>query len=265
MDSKYENAPYNDDESRTSGEYEKAAFLNSQYMRESRQKRQMMWLTFINLFVFVVSAMTLVCAIFSQRSTSSHSVAKLMDQFDIYSPAMHVVEYHHRKFELAQPINASKYVGITHETENAWVDIAELPDQMITLEDFPKLQKPATSLRVTNPKTGETGYRVGLEVFHQLSCLNMIRIATYPDYHLKMEWSDENDSPEHVREHLDDCIETLRMSLMCMSDVNVFTFHDTPGREQEGAVPDYGSHHVCRNFDGIKRWALENAMPETVV
>ena len=77
-----------------------------------------------------------------------------------------------------------------------------VPDQMVSMDDFPKLQKPEDSLKVTNPKTGETGYRVGLEVFHQLHCLNLLRMATYPDYYTKVEWSDTNDKPEVVRAHL---------------------------------------------------------------
>jgi hypothetical protein len=46
---------------------------------------------------------------------------------------------------------------------------------------------------------------------------------------------------------------------MCLSDVNVFTFHDVPGKE--GAWPNYESHHVCRNFDNIKKWANDIAIP----
>lgn len=57
-------------------------------------------------------------------------------------------------------------------------------------------------MEVTNPKTGETGYRVGLEVFHQLHCLNLLRMATYPEYYTKLWWSDTNDKPEKVRTHL---------------------------------------------------------------
>ncbi|KAF2187882.1 hypothetical protein K469DRAFT_568210 [Zopfia rhizophila CBS 207.26] len=203
--------------------------------------------------------MILVCAVFSQRSTSSHSAAKLMDQFGIYSPAMHVVEYEHVKFEMPKPLNSSKYVGITDDVENAWMDITYLPDQMVTDEGIKKLQKPLDSLKVTDPKTGEKGYRVGLEVFHQLHCLNLLRMATYPEYYTKLWWSDTNDKPERVRGHLDHCIEILRMNLMCFADVNVFTFHEMPGRE--GPWPDYESHHVCRNFEQVRQWALDNAMP----
>jgi hypothetical protein len=50
---------------------------------------------------------------------------------------------------------------------------------------------------------------------------------------------------------------------MCLSDVNVFTFHEQEG--MEGYWPDYNSHHVCRNFDRIRDYAKEHAMPEADV
>jgi hypothetical protein len=42
---------------------------------------------------------------------------------------MHVVEYHKQKFELPNPLNSSKYVGVTDIVENAWMDVTyrELP------------------------------------------------------------------------------------------------------------------------------------------
>ena len=90
-------------------------------------------------------------------------------------------------------------------------------------------------------------------------------MSTYPEYYPKIWWSDTNDKPERVRGHLDHCIEILRMNLMCLSDINVFTFHKLPGREKEGYWPDYESQHVCRNFEDIKKWANDNAMPEADV
>ena len=115
---------------------------------------------------------------------------------------MHIVEYEHVQFQLPNPLNSSVYVGTSDATEKAWVDIAYLPDQMVSMEDFSKLGKPADSLKVTDLKSGETGYRVGLEVFHQLHCLNMLRMATYPENHSKLWWSDMNDDDESVRAHL---------------------------------------------------------------
>lgn len=68
---------------------------------------------------------------------------------------------------------------------------------MVREDDFSKLQKPTDSLKVSDPKTGETGYRAGLEVFHQLRCLNMLRMATYPNYS-----SNANGTPDKARAQL---------------------------------------------------------------
>lgn len=105
---------------------ENAAFLNTSYLKdsESARRRNYVYLTLFNLFIFTLSMLSLICAVMSQKDSSSHSAAKLMDQFDIFSPAMHEVEYSHTKYSLAKPLNSSKYVGTTEEVENAWMDIA---------------------------------------------------------------------------------------------------------------------------------------------
>ncbi|KAF2127618.1 hypothetical protein P153DRAFT_343832 [Dothidotthia symphoricarpi CBS 119687] len=245
-------------------DYEATALLPTPHLLQSAQKRRTMAiLTLLNLFVFTISMLSLMCTIMAQKDPSGHSAAKLMDQFGIYSPAMHIVSHTSRKFALPSPLNSSKYVGITDEVENAWMDIAYLPDQMVPLQDFPKLRKPASAMQVTDPRTGETGYRVGLEVFHQLHCLNLLRMSTYPEYYREVEWSDISEPREKVRAHLDHCIEILRLNLMCFADVNVFTFHEQEGRE--GYWPDYETEHVCRNFEGVKEWANMHAMPEADV
>lgn len=40
------------------------------------------------------------------------------------APAMHQIEYSHTKFSFANPLNSSKYVGISDDVDNAWMDIA---------------------------------------------------------------------------------------------------------------------------------------------
>ncbi|KAF1850790.1 uncharacterized protein K460DRAFT_361559, partial [Cucurbitaria berberidis CBS 394.84] len=194
---------YADSESSSQSDQENAAFLNTLYQKqESQRRRNYAYLTLFNLFLFTLSMLSLITAVMTQKDDSGHSTAKLMDKFGIFSPAMHIVEYKQEQFKLPNPLNSSKYVGITDDVENAWMDIAYLPDQMVSKSDFPKLQKPADSLQVTDPRTGETGYRVGLEVFHQLHCLNLLRMSTYPEYYPKIWWSDTNDEPQRVRAHL---------------------------------------------------------------
>jgi hypothetical protein len=57
---------------------------------------------------------------------------------------------------------------------------------MITPEELDIIDMPKTSLKVKHPKTGVEGYRVGLEVFHQLHCINLLRRATYKEYYTEL-------------------------------------------------------------------------------
>lgn len=54
---------------------------------------------------------------------------------------------------------------------------------MILPEQLDKIGMPDTHLKVKHPKTGVEGYRVGLEVFHQLHCINLLRQVTYKDWY----------------------------------------------------------------------------------
>ena len=54
---------------------------------------------------------------------------------------------------------------------------------MISEADLQKLDMPRSSLKVKHPRTGAKGYRVGVEVFHQLHCINLLRRVTYKEYY----------------------------------------------------------------------------------
>lgn len=78
-------------------------------------------------------------------------------------------------------------------------------DIMITEEERVKLGLSPDSLRVQNPKTGEWGYRAGVELFHQLHCLNLLRQALHKDYYENPELGGDiadADSPEDLFGHL---------------------------------------------------------------
>lgn len=57
---------------------------------------------------------------------------------------------------------------------------------MITPEELKRIDMPESSLKVKHPETGVEGYRVGLEVFHQLHCINLLRQVTYKDYYMEL-------------------------------------------------------------------------------
>lgn len=77
---------YNDAESISQmSDSENTSFLNTQYLKEdSQRRRNYVYLTLFNLFIFTLSMLSLICAVMSQKDDSGHSAAKLMDQFDVF-------------------------------------------------------------------------------------------------------------------------------------------------------------------------------------
>jgi hypothetical protein len=78
---------YNDSTSpsRDVSDFENASLLNTNYQKqETQRRRNYVWLTLANLFIFTLSMLSLICAVMSQKDTSGYSAAKLMDQFGIF-------------------------------------------------------------------------------------------------------------------------------------------------------------------------------------
>lgn len=101
----------------------------------------------------------------------------------------------------------------------------------------------------TSPILQDPGYYVViLDVFHELHCLNMIRKRLY--------WDDSKPMPETLSMvHMDHCIDNLRQSVMCSSDVTPISHAWYP--KYEAVLPETGMMHTCRDFDAIRDWARE--------
>ncbi|KAK0646371.1 hypothetical protein B0T16DRAFT_160119 [Cercophora newfieldiana] len=192
------------------------------------------------------------------------SESGFLDQISTWSPLFPAVKYEPVKFDLT-PIpkaRGSPYIGYGPEVDKAWDYIAnDIGDIMITEEERMQLGLSPDSLKIQHPKTGEWGYRAGVEVFHQLHCLNLLRQALYKDeYYSKKEIGGDvgdADGPEDLNGHLDHCIEALRQNLMCHGDVSVFTFRKFPEFYDQGIEdewPDFEVNHMCRNFEMLRKW-----------
>lgn len=83
---------------------------------------------------------------------------------------------------------------------HAPADIGQVGDHWIPKSALSKLGSPATSLKATNTRTGEEGYRVGIEVFHQLHCVNLLRKVAYKDYYESLD-GEFAAGPEALRAH----------------------------------------------------------------
>jgi hypothetical protein len=62
--------------------------------------------------------------------------------------------------------------------------------------------------------------------------------------------------------HLDHCIETLRLVLMCHADTTPGLMVDDP-ESPLGVSTDFSAHRQCRNFEGIREWTRENQIVPT--
>lgn len=195
-----------------------------------------------------------------------------------YSPAIEdgIVEYYDTDFD-NMFAHKTKYRGPpTPELEAAWDQIWNLGGVEVPLDGPSRLGKSSDKLiHVDNDKN--RGYSGMLEVFHQLHCLNLIRQYTWRDYYDEnlREWLDEGDnhlmvdlnvSAHHSvgdRMHVDHCIETLRLQLMCNADMTpMLVFEDDS--IAFGSRADFNVHHKCRSWEKLVEWQRTNTPDKDV-
>jgi hypothetical protein len=162
----------------------------------------------------------------------------------------------HHGWEYVQ-INNCPWLRVVRQADM----MCTVPDTMISRDEMIKMGlNPDGALEITDPRTGKHGYRVAVEVFHQLHCLNLLRQNNYKSYYRPM-GGDTADEPDDLSGHIDHCIDALRQFVMCQGDVNVFSFRFPFG--DGDPWPDYTTPHVCRNFESIRNWAIEHGVPKT--
>ncbi|OTB06921.1 hypothetical protein M426DRAFT_318631 [Hypoxylon sp. CI-4A] len=178
-------------------------------------------------------------------------------KYSAWSPAASAVKYETQHFDLP-PVVEGQYIGKGDDVDAAWDAISAIGDTMISREEMIKLGlDPGSSLAITDPD-GNPGYRVAVEVFHQLHCLNLMRQNVYKDYYSPL--GGDTSAPKHdLQGHLDHCIDALRQFVMCQSDIGVFSFN-FPFNDGD-PWPNYSTPHTCRNFNSIKQWAIDHTVP----
>ncbi|KAH7418596.1 hypothetical protein BKA64DRAFT_204128 [Cadophora sp. MPI-SDFR-AT-0126] len=222
-------------------------------LTQPRRKFSIKWMWLIHAALLSMSFTMFVGAFFTRASTLEH-----VRKFSAYSPAAKAVEYQRVKFNATMG-EGSPYVGKGPEVDKAWHAISyDIGDQVITDEELEIIGMPKSHLRAKNPKTGVEGYRVGLEVFHQLHCINLLRQVTYKEHYMEVGNGNFAGTPEDLQMHTDHCLEILRMNVECNADVGVFTFYMMDGDPLPW--PELNSFHQCRNFDRVKEWAIDNSV-----
>ncbi|KAK6811552.1 hypothetical protein RU639_012697 [Aspergillus parasiticus] len=149
----------------------------------------------------------------------------------------------------------------TNQTEAAWNKLFMAPAINIPETKLPLLNRSSTVSWLRTPKKRGDGYVGYLEVFHQLHCLHMIRLQIY-----QKEYEEEFGYPASQFEsqdtavtstHIDHCLETLRLNMMCTADVTpvLIVADDTAPL---GRYVDFNTMQKCRNFWDIRAWVDQN-------
>ncbi|RDW72844.1 hypothetical protein BP6252_06751 [Coleophoma cylindrospora] len=175
-----------------------------------------------------------------------------------YTPAQSAIKYEIQHFDLP-PVPKGPYIGKGPEVDAAWNYITnDIGDTMVSREEMIQMNlDPEGTLEITDPATGKKGYRVAVEVFHQLHCLDLLRQNNYKEHYAPL-GGDVSESKHHLFGHLDHCIDALRQFVMCQGDLNVFAFR-FPFNDGD-PWPDYTTPHVCRNYDSIRQWAVDHTV-----
>ncbi|KAE9391567.1 hypothetical protein BT96DRAFT_797233, partial [Gymnopus androsaceus JB14] len=155
------------------------------------------------------------------------------------APAQEAVKHEVKTFIDASK-HKTKYQGLTEEVDQAWVDLYQKTLLQIPKSEAAKL--PNQTYPIVDDPDGY--YIAGLDVFHQLHCLNAVCKVLNKDHYNYT--SGLNDI------HVYHCVDSICQSLMCGADiaVNVWQWDYKVGHViGRGTIA-----HSCRNFEKIREW-----------
>lgn len=184
---------------------------------------------------------------------------------NLYSPAQDTISYQVTTFESG--FHGSLYTGSpTPETDARWKELYRVGNSRISKSEAAQLPN-----KTIAAVAGEDDYLVVISVFHDLHCLDRLRQSLW--YFYDDGWNETWNPFTAARpasfaadglngiEHLDHCINILRQSLQCFSDVSPYVFQWDEASGEVGAYANVA--HTCRNFDDVRNWALDRTYTGT--
>ncbi|KAI1436987.1 hypothetical protein GGR50DRAFT_158342 [Xylaria sp. CBS 124048] len=171
------------------------------------------------------------------------SYALVKSDVEYIGPAEIPVEMQSYRFQTGVRESTPFFGPPNATTDAAWGTILNAGLIKLTPAQADTLSAP-TAVNQDDPTT----YVGILEVFHQLHCLNLLRLRAFATDEEK-QFADPG--------HTEHCFEYIRQSLMCLADVNIapISFNE---RKREYAI-HWDATRQCRNFEKIHAWARDEA------
>ncbi|KAJ7305606.1 hypothetical protein DFH08DRAFT_976170 [Mycena albidolilacea] len=210
-------------------------------------------------------SLVILVAVFLQRPSQAACGMPLGSQKVLYSPALSAVEHEVQVYHLGFPGDLSPFqMHSSPELDQMWSDLYNCEILQITKEEATHLPNK------THAIPGDPGHYIAeLDVFHNLHCLNRVRMALDSDYYSDWRISTSNNyipTQKSAAGHVAHCIDWLRQSIMCHADTSVIVWQ-WDARANASLVKGNVAH-TCRKFDKITEWAkqrvLVNAYDPTV-
>ncbi|KAL1311487.1 hypothetical protein AAFC00_001612 [Neodothiora populina] len=222
--------------------------------------------TALNVLVFVLSlwlfAMSMIS--FGQGPQGSRERNHFLKQTSEHSPLLDLIDIPMRTVRLNGTFLEARPVSIfrqppSPEVDAAWARIETQAPIAISYADVVAQGKdPAMAAKFPESfGLGSDAYIGRVDVFHQIHCLNRLRMHLQGNYDYYYGKPDSNNRYHEL--HVSHCVYMLLQNLMCTANVDVYphTWLDA----QQNAFPDFSINHKCRDFEAILQWHDDNSIP----
>ncbi|KAJ7471286.1 hypothetical protein B0H11DRAFT_2041105 [Mycena galericulata] len=211
------------------------------------------------LGLLACETVALAFAIFAIFHRAAHTTCTvpLASNRVLYSPALEAVEHEVRVYHVGFTGDLSPFqIPSSPELDQSWSDLYNFGISRITKDEATRLPNK------THPIPGDKGHYIAeLDVFHNLHCLNKVRMALDPDYYPDWRISTSNNwipSQKNATEHVAHCVDWIRQSIMCNADTSVIVWQWE--NFMNASIVKGNVAHTCRKFDKIQDWAKERIL-----
>ncbi|KAI1134911.1 hypothetical protein F5Y05DRAFT_416809 [Hypoxylon sp. FL0543] len=217
--------------------------------QEELGRGRMQIITSTRIYVFILHCVAFVLSIQLWRTSNPSTVPIPTSQGRTWSPVHDFVEYEINGEHATNHEKYSKYSGPpSREQETAW---AELVKPAYFNASLAELNRAGESVENAAELT-EGGFLAAIGVYHELHCLRQLRFYLYKDHYYPRL---TDDGEKYLHGHLDHCLESLRLTIMCHGNPSVYSFvWDKPVAIKPATKSN--SRSVCVKWKSIESWAL---------
>ncbi|KAI6091918.1 hypothetical protein F4821DRAFT_280217 [Hypoxylon rubiginosum] len=230
--------------------------LASQEPEVSPKRGILTIVTFPSLYTVFLHLVILILLIYTFRGSPYPRTQPPMPEGATWSPATEFIRYQINGDHALHQNKPSVYAGTpTVEQERAWDDLVTPAYFAATREELIKSEESLENgARLTSG-----GYLATLGVYHELHCLRQFRLYLYRDRY----YENITEAQDHyLHQHLDHCLESLRLTIMCHGNTGLYTFAWTSA-SQGKPTSQSNARSVCVNWSSIKDWSHSREIPDT--